>query len=463
MIRFLPVGLALLCIQVDYFALSLALPRIADGLHVSTTDLQWLVSGYMLAFGALLVPAGRLGDVLGRRSVLQTGVLLFGAMSIVCAVGDSPSVLITARVVQGAAAAMIMPTSFALISNATTDDERSHVMGTIIGISGVGTALGPVVGGVLAGTVGWRWVFWVNVPVAIVAWWMGRRLPNSRHENASLRGFDWIGTVTIAAGLGLLSYGLDRLDIVGVTAPSALGPILAGVALLIGFAVQERRVTDPLVRPALLRNRVFLVIMFGGVFANIGANVYIISATIDLQDIRRVSATAAGLMFMLASLGIAACGPLAGRLIERFPADLVLAVACLGGGVLVYLTGQIRNLPTYIVVLGVCGLFCGLGYSAAQIAIQNVLPPARAAEGSGLLLTGLICFGGMAIVIVSGVINGTGQGEPTLSGLQHGLTGTAVLQVLAGLSVVAARLRRRGRPAASTETAPTGPESPITA
>nr|WP_211173994.1 MFS transporter [Pseudonocardia xinjiangensis] len=155
---FLPVGAALFCVQLDFFSLTLALPTIADDLGTTVTDLQWLLSGYMIALGSLLIPAGRAGDVLGRRTVLLLGVGLFGLTSLVCGLVSSVPVLIAARIAQGAGAAMIMPTAFALVTNATSEEIRPRVTGALLGIAGVGTALGPVVGGVLASTAGWRWV-----------------------------------------------------------------------------------------------------------------------------------------------------------------------------------------------------------------------------------------------------------------------------------------------------------------
>uniref|UniRef100_UPI0015F05791 MFS transporter n=1 Tax=Pseudonocardia pini TaxID=2758030 RepID=UPI0015F05791 len=200
---FLPVGAALFCIQLDFFSLSLALPAIAADLGRTPTDLQWLVSGYLLALGSFLIPAGRAGDVVGRRTVLVAGVALFGLTSLVCGLASSVPLLIGARIAQGVGAALIMPTAFALVTNATDEAVRPRVTGALLGIAGIGTALGPVVGGVLASTAGWRWVFLLNVPVAAVAIWRAWRLEDSRDESAphSLRGLDWWGVVTVVGGL----------------------------------------------------------------------------------------------------------------------------------------------------------------------------------------------------------------------------------------------------------------------
>ena len=167
--RFLPIGIALLCVQLDFFSLGLALPTIATSLAYPVTDLQWLVSAYLLSIGALTVPAGRIGDILGRRRTLIIGLALFGITSLVCGLSTELVPLVISRAIQGIGAALIIPNAFALISNDTTEKERPQVVGAMIGLSGVGTALGPVVGGVFASTVGWQWVFWINVPLAAIA------------------------------------------------------------------------------------------------------------------------------------------------------------------------------------------------------------------------------------------------------------------------------------------------------
>ncbi len=141
----------------------------AKSLGLPVTDLQWLVSAYLLGIGAFIVPAGRLGDILGRKRVMIAGLVIFAITSLICGLSTELVPLIASRAVQGLGAALIMPNTLALVSNGTTPDERPKVVGAMIGFAGIGTAAGPVVGGVLAGTIGWPWVFWINVPMAAIA------------------------------------------------------------------------------------------------------------------------------------------------------------------------------------------------------------------------------------------------------------------------------------------------------
>lgn len=328
---FLPVAAALFCIQLDFFSLNLALPTIAEDLATPVTDLQWLLSGYMIALGALLIPAGRAGDVLGRRRVLLTGVAVFGLTSLVCGLVSSVPVLIAARVAQGVGAALIFPTAFALVTNATGEQERPRVIGALLGIAGAGTALGPVAGGVLASTAGWRWVFLLNVPIVVLALWGGRRLTESRDASGprTLAGLDRWGVLTIVGGLALLSLAIDDVSAQGLLSAATLVPLIGGIGLLVCFAVVESRAPAPLVRPSLLRNRLFVVLLVAGTLANVGSCVYILVATLDLQTIRGLSPVQAGTAFFVSSVGLALCGPLSARLSVRYPAGVVMGVAVL--------------------------------------------------------------------------------------------------------------------------------------
>ncbi|RFU20868.1 MFS transporter [Geodermatophilus marinus] len=448
---FLPVAGALFCIQLDFFSLALALPTIATDLGSTTTDLQWLLSGYMIALGSLLIPAARSGDVLGRRRVLLLGTTVFGATSLVCGLASAVPVLIGARVVQGLGAAMIMPTALALVTNATTEDVRPRITGALLGLAGVGTALGPVVGGVLASEVSWRWVFLLNVPIAALAFWGVLRLPGSRDESGprTLRQLDWWGVVSVVAGLALVSVAIDDVGVEGWTSPVTVVPLVAGLALLAAFAVVETRTAAPLVRPSLVRDRVFLVLAVAGTIANIGTCVYIVLATLELQDVRGYSAAAAGLVFFASSLGLALCGPLSGPLSVHFPAGIVMGVAVLLAAPALALLAVAGPLPVYVVALTLCGLTTGMGYSLGQVAVQNVLPPARSAEVTSVLLTVLISVGGVGVVAATAVVEAVGGGRATTDGIELVLGVLAAVLLVAGVVTLVAAARRLRAAAAS--------------
>jgi MFS family permease len=325
---------------------------------------------------------------------------------------------------------------------------RPRVIGTLIGIGGVGTALGPVVGGVLASTVSWRWVFLLNVPIAVVAMLGGLRLPESRIGSGRRRigGLDWWGVLTVVAALALISTGIDDVSVRGFTNVRTLGGLALGIVLLLVFALLETRVANPLVRPALLRDRTYVVLVVTATVANIGTVVSILAATLELQNVRGLSAAIAGLLFFVASVGLALCGPLSGRLSVRHPAARIMAVALLVAAPSLVLLAFAGPLLVYAVALALCGVTTGMGYSLGELAVQNTLPPEHSAEGTSVLLTILTAVGGIGVVVATAVIEALGDQRATSGGIAAVLLGTAVLLLLAGAVTTLAEIRAARRP-----------------
>lgn len=204
------VGLSQICVTLDYWSLSVALPPMSHDFHVSTTDLQWAISAYVLAFAAALIAAGRLADIFGRRRMLLGGTALFGLASAVCGFSGSVGMLVGARVVQGVGAAALFPASMAVLVDAFPGERQARAIGIIVGISGIGMALGPFVGGVLTETLSWRWIFFVNVPVAAGAIALVTSIVRESRDETASRHVDVAGLVAISAGIVALTLAIDR-------------------------------------------------------------------------------------------------------------------------------------------------------------------------------------------------------------------------------------------------------------
>ena len=186
------------------------LPVIARDFHTTSTNLQWLVSGYMVAIGALMIVGGRAADLHGRRRVIVIGLMVFAGLSVVCSAAQNAPWLIAARIVQGVGAALIFPVSVAVVTSYFRDDRQGRAVGPVLAFSAVGTALGPFVGGVFAEHVSWRAVFLLNVPVCLAAALLVLRfVPETRDERATRR-LDLPGAATVALGLGCLMLAVDR-------------------------------------------------------------------------------------------------------------------------------------------------------------------------------------------------------------------------------------------------------------
>ena len=340
---------------------------------------------------------------------------------------------------------MIFPTAFALVSNATSEEERPRVTGALLGIAGIGTALGPVVGGVLASEVGWRWVFLLNVPIAAFAIWRGLRLHESRDEAGprTLAGLDWWGVVTVVAGLALLSVAIDDVGVEGWSSVATLAPLLAGVALLAAFCVVETRAADaagspvaaaqPPVRRAHRRGdaREHRVVRLHRRWPRSSCR------TCAGSRRRRPAWSSSS-----PRSGWRPAGRCPGRLSVRYPAGMVMGVAVLLSAPALALLALAGPLPLYVVALGLCGITTGMGYSLGQVAVQNVLPPERSAEGTSVLLTILICVGGIGVVAATAVVEAIGGGQPTSEAISVVLGGLGAALLVAGIVTLAVESRR---------------------
>jgi MFS family permease len=247
------VALAVFCVDVDFFALNLALPATARDLGVTTTNLQWAIAVYQLTLASFLIPGGRLGDLLGRKRVLLAGIGLFGFSSLLCGASQSAEMLIAARFVQGIGASLLFPVGISVISNAFPVAERGRAIGNVYGVGAIGTAVGPFVGGLLTDLIDWRWVFFFNVPFTLAALLLTRRNVGESRDISAQR-IDLRGLVAVTLGVAAFTYAIDRGSAWGWLSASTLGLAAAGIGLLVLFLFIEARVRSPLVDLELFRN-----------------------------------------------------------------------------------------------------------------------------------------------------------------------------------------------------------------
>ncbi|HEV2741447.1 MAG TPA: MFS transporter [Candidatus Elarobacter sp.] len=278
---------------IDGTAVNVALPVIQRDLGADAAQMQWVVEGYALFLAALILLGGSLGDLYGRKKMFVAGIVLFAAASAGCMLAPNVEVLIFARCVQGIGAACAMPESLAIISATFEGAERGRAIGTWSGFASLVSAAGPVIGGYLAQHASWRWVFLINIPIAVavvaIAW---RGVPESRDEDMP-QHLDVPGAVLATLGLGAFTYGLIRSQ-GGVPDALAVGAIVAGVALLAIFVVVERHSRAPMLPLDLFASRTFaaanLYTLF--LYAALGGALYFVPYL--LIDVQRYTPTAAG-------------------------------------------------------------------------------------------------------------------------------------------------------------------------
>ena len=323
---------------IDGTVVNVALPAIQRDLGASAGDAQWVVEAYTLLLSSLLLVGGALGDRYGRRRLLGIGVALFAATSAACGLAPSPGVLIVGRALQGAAAALVMPGSLALISATYPPERRGRAIGTWSGASAITAAIGPVLGGFLVGHFSWRWAFFINLPVAAaVLVLVATRVPESADPDAHGR-LDWAGAALVSAGLGGLVYGVIHAQGGSLDAQSATA-IGAGAALLVAFVLRERRLTrraasgagaarapSPMLSLDLFRSRTFtatnaLTLLL---YAAMGGALFFVP--FDLIEVQGYSPAASGAALLPFILILSFLSRWSGGLVDRVGARLPLTI-----------------------------------------------------------------------------------------------------------------------------------------
>lgn len=375
--------LSLFMAQLDATAVNVALPVIGRDLHAGIGGLQWVVDGFVLALGSLAMSAGAAGDRLGRRRVFRRGLAVFTTASLACSIAPGLGWLIGARIVQGAGASMLMPVTLAIIAATFADARRrAQAIGLWAATAGLAAAAGPLAGGVLATAVGWRAIFWINLPVgvagvALTTWYV----PESRA--ADPRPADLPGQVGVAAFVAVLTYTLIQAPGQGWDSPRTLVLFAAAGCALAAFAVAELRSPAPLIDVRLLARPALAMAIAAAVLAYLALMGFLFLNALYLQQARGMSPVRAGLAIAPFPAALAGSSPLAGRLLARHrPAVLIGAGgAAIAAGMLALLgTGSSTPYPA------LCGIYLllGTGWGLLNTPVTTLAISALPAQQAGV-------------------------------------------------------------------------------
>jgi EmrB/QacA subfamily drug resistance transporter len=371
------VMLALLLAALDQTIVGTALPRIVAELN-GLDRYSWLITGYLVASTVVVPIAGKLGDLFGRKPFLIAGMIGFVAASALCGVSQDMTQLIVFRVLQGLFGGMLFASAFTVLGDIYSPAERARIQGLFGAVFGLSSIIGPVVGGFLTDNLGWRWVFYVNLPVGLLGVLVVTAFLPFVRTKASWRDIDFIGSAALAAGLIPVLVALSVAKDQGWTSVQVLGLLGFGVAMLVAFFVIEQRVKEPIVPFSLFKNRAFTVSMLVGFFAALGMFGMIIFVPLELQGVLGVSVTNSGLLLTPMMLGLIVSSVLTGQLIPRikhyhYLGTIGIALMMVG----LYLMAQTTTATSQMSItidIVLVGLGLGVTMPLYINAVQSALP-----------------------------------------------------------------------------------------
>jgi EmrB/QacA subfamily drug resistance transporter len=367
----------------DGTAVNVALPLLQRDLRATISGVQWVVEAYALLLAALILAGGALGDVYGRKRVFGLGVALFAITSAACGLAPSIGVLIAARALQGIAGALLVPGSLAIISAAFDDDSRARAIGVWSSLTALTAILGPVVGGWLADRLSWRWVFYINVPLAIAVLLLLRGVRESRDDAA--RRLDIPGALLASVALGCVTYALTEWK----PGRSALVAVFAlGVALFVAFVVVERRTREPMLPPSVFRSRTFSAanLLTLLLYAALSATMFFLP--FNLIGVQHYSATEAGAANLPMIALISTLSPLSGRFAARHgwrgPLIVGPLVAACGFALFAFVAAGGNYWRTFFPAALVLGLGMAITVAPLTTAVMSSCPREHAGIASGI-------------------------------------------------------------------------------
>jgi EmrB/QacA subfamily drug resistance transporter len=382
------VAFGLFMIMLDNTVVNVALPSMARDLGVGLEELEWIVTGYALTFASLMLTGGKLADLLGRRLIFVIGLAIFTGSSLACGLAESGDFLIGARVVQGVGAALMNPATLSIIAATFPPAQRGMAIGIWAGVSALALAIGPLVGGLLTEHLNWSWIFFVNVPVGIVAIVASFVLIRESKDESLEQRLDLPGLASSAIGLFALTYGLIEANTYGWTSGRILLAFAVAVAGLVTFVLLERHQRLPMLDLSLFRNRTFAGANLAILLVALAMFGVFFFVSLYMQGILGYSAVQAGAAFLPLTLLIVLVAPIAGKSSDRFGSRWLMTSGLLLLAVqLVYLSRQDQH-STYFdlfpgLLLGGVGMALVMTPSAA--AAVRALPVDKSGVGSAVL------------------------------------------------------------------------------
>jgi len=408
--------MSLFIVGLDNTIVNIALPSLRVDLDASVSGLQWTIDAYALVLASLLILAGSTADRVGRRRTFQTGLVLFTAGSLLCSVAPSLGWLIGFRMIQAVGGSMLNPVAMSIIANTfTVPRERARAIGIWGGVIGFSMAVGPLLGGVLVDSLGWRSIFWINVPVGIAAFVLAARfVPESKAPRA--RRIDPVGQVLVLTVLASITYGIIEGPGAGWDSPLIVGCFVLGALALAALLAYETRRKEPLLDPRFFRSAPFTGATMIAVCAFGALAGFLFLTTIYLQDVRGLSALRAGLYMLPMAAMTVIFAPLSGRLVGARGPRLPLIVAGIAMAVAMLPLTRLRaDTPDPVLIAGF--VVFGIGFGLVNAPITNTavsgMPRAQAGVAAAIASTSRQVGGSLGVAVIGAAVVSAVPGATT--------------------------------------------------
>jgi EmrB/QacA subfamily drug resistance transporter len=401
------VAFGLFMIMLDNTVVNVALPSIAADLNIGLSELEWIVTGYALTFASLMLSGGKLADLLGRRLIFIVGLAIFTLSSLACGLAGSGELLIGARVVQGAGAALMNPATLSIIAATFPPRQRGMAIGIWAGVSAMALAIGPLVGGLLTEHISWSWIFFVNVPIGVIAIAASLILiPESKDESAEQR-LDLPGLLTSGIGLFALTYGLIEANTYGWTSSRIVGAFAVAVAMLVAFVLLETRQRLPMLDLSLFRNGTFAGANLAVLLVALAMFGVFFFVSLYMQGVLGYSAVQTGAAFLPMTILIMLTAPIAGKSSDRFGSRWLMTVGMILIAIQLFYFSRLGVEESYWnllpgMILGGFGMSMVMTPSAA--AAVRALPVDKAGVGSAVLNAFRQVGGSMGIAVIGAIM-----------------------------------------------------------
>jgi EmrB/QacA subfamily drug resistance transporter len=437
------VSFGLFMIMLDNTIVNVALPSIARDLNIRTEQLEWVVAGYALTFAVVMLTGGKLADMYGRRLVFIIGLAVFTLSSLACGLAPNAHVLVGARIVQGIGAALMNPATLSIITATFPPRQRGTAIGIWAGVSALALAIGPLVGGLITEQANWSWIFFINVPVGILAIVVARVVIQESKDTSHEQRLDLPGLLTSGIALFALTYGLIEANSYGWTSARIIGLFVLAAVMLILFVLLERHQRLPMLDLALFKNRTFAganITMLLVALAMFGVFFYV---SLYMQQVLGFSPTEAGAAFLPMTLLIVLVAPLAGRMSDRIGSRLLISSGMILVSIQLLIFSRLGVDSTFWnllpgLLLG--GLGMALAMTPTTAAAMSSVAVDKAGVGSAVLNSMRQVGGSLGIAVIGAVVATSVHVSPVspqykgqfVTGFQH------ALMLSAGIAIVGA-------------------------